>query len=348
MSQAPPVETHAAQAVEAHQPAEAAVLPTLKVFVGNLPFSVKDDGLKDLCKEHGEITDAQIIRFGSRSKGFGFVDYATKEQAETAVKALNGQDYQGRNIVVEIARPKEPKPERSQRIDDSAAPGEEDGSDKPKSRKPRKQQKKKQQQKKAAAAAAAENNDEAGVEQVDSTPAQSDAQQPKSEEENSSEKKAGNKKRSQRKRQASRQSAKPLGEPLADSVFVDNLPFRHYQGDDQPKIPFRDQQLRELFESKGLEVDQVRVVNRSNPLTKRSRGLGFVQLKKSTDQEKAINELNGSVVGRRTITVKVAKQRLDGENKEDTNQSNENNEQKEQPPAKDASAPTTESNEKKD
>lgn len=249
------------------------------------------------------------------------------------MKALNGQEYQGRNLVVEIARPKEPKPDRSQRIDDSAAPGEEDGSEKPKStRKPRKQQKKKQQQKKAAAA---EKDNEGDAEQAGSTPAQSDAQ-PKSEEDNSSEKKTNNKKKSQRKRQATRQPAKPLGEPLTDSVFVDNLPFRHYQGEDQPKIPYRDEQLRELFESKGLEVDQVRVVNRSNPVTKRSRGLGFVQLKNSADQEKAINELNGFVVGRRTITVKVAKQRLDGENKEEGSQSNEQ------------STEPTESNEKKD
>ena len=48
-------ETLAGQAADAHQPAEAAVLPVLKVFVGNLPFSVKDDGLKELCKEHGEM-----------------------------------------------------------------------------------------------------------------------------------------------------------------------------------------------------------------------------------------------------------------------------------------------------
>ena len=249
---------------------------------------------------------------------------------------MNGHEYEGRNLVVEIARPKEPKPERSQRIDDSAAPGEQDGAEKPKtSKKPKKQQRRKQQQRKAAA----DNQAEGAADQADAAaPSQGQAQpESKPEDDANGEKKSSSKKKSQRKRQAARQPSKPLGEPLTDSVFVDNLPFRHFQGEDQPKIPYRDEQLKELFESKGIEVDQVRVVNRSNPVTKRSRGLGFVQLKNSADQDKAISELNGAVVGRRTITVKVAKQRLDGDKEEGSgSQSNE------QPAA------PTESNEKKE
>ncbi|TIC04443.1 hypothetical protein E3Q17_00419 [Wallemia mellicola] len=305
------VEKQTTQNVESN--AEPTVSQNLKVFVGNLPFSVKDDGLKDLCKDHGEITDAQIIRFGSRSKGFGFVDYATKEQAETAVKALNGQDYQGRTLVVEIARPKEPKEPKEQRIDDST-PEQETAAPKPKTRKPRKQQKKKSQNK--SSDSNKEESTQTDASAVESTPKEESNEQTQTKSNNQKNKKK-QKKQQQQQQQQQRQPPKALGEPLNDSVFVNNLPFRHYQGEDKPKIPYKDQQLRELFESKGIQVEQVRVVNKSNPVTKRSRGLGFVQLKNSTDQEKAINELNGTVVGRRTITVKVAKERLEATEKQE-------------------------------
>ena len=116
---------------------------------------------------------------------------------------------------------------------------------------------------------------------------------------------------------------------MKDSIFVDNLPYRHYQGEDQPTIPYREPQLKELLESKGIEVNDVRVVNRSNPVTRRSRGLGFVQLKNEADQQKAINELNGSQVGRRRITVKVAKERLEQQPSTDNNGANEGEQQKE-------------------
>ena len=315
----------------------------LKVFVGNLPFSVKDDGLKEICKDCGEITDAQIIRFGSRSKGFGFVDFATKEQAQNSVKTLNGKDYQGRSLVVEIARPKELKPSkepnsRSLRIDESTTEGEVQ-QQQSQNRKPRRflnkrrnfnkrrfiNNKRKQQQRKSQEPQQnQENENNENDDQESGSKNNNEVQERKPIRKN----KYVNKKRyGQRKVQ--RSPPKPLGEALKDSIFVDNLPYRHYQGEDQPTIPYREPQLKELLESKGIEVNDVRVVNRSNPVTRRSRGLGFVQLKNEADQQKAINELNGSQVGRRRITVKVAKERLEQQASTDNNGANEGQQQKE-------------------
>jgi RNA recognition motif-containing protein len=78
-----------------------------KLYVGNLPYTTTADELKTAFGEFGEITDAVIIsdKRTDRSKGFGFVEFADEAAATTAVEAMNGKDFGGRNIVVNIARP---------------------------------------------------------------------------------------------------------------------------------------------------------------------------------------------------------------------------------------------------
>ena len=80
-----------------------------KLFVGSLPYSVTDERLRDLFAEAGEVTSAKVImdRETNRSKGFGFVEMATEEQAQAAVSALNGKEIDGRRIAVAEARPQE-------------------------------------------------------------------------------------------------------------------------------------------------------------------------------------------------------------------------------------------------
>lgn len=80
-----------------------------KLFVGNLPWSVTSDTLRELFGEFGEIVDAVVItdRMSGRSKGFGFVTFATEEQAAAAVEARHNYAVEGRNIVVNVARPRE-------------------------------------------------------------------------------------------------------------------------------------------------------------------------------------------------------------------------------------------------
>lgn len=80
-----------------------------KVYVGNLPFSVDDNELKEIFSSYGEITEAIVIKdkYSGRSKGFGFVTFADKESADKAVSEMNEKEVQGRPIKVSEARPME-------------------------------------------------------------------------------------------------------------------------------------------------------------------------------------------------------------------------------------------------
>ncbi len=78
-----------------------------KLYVGNLPYSVNSDELRKIFSEFGEVVDAIVLsdKFSGRSKGFGFVTFATEEMAQSAIEGLNGKEVGGRNLVVNIARP---------------------------------------------------------------------------------------------------------------------------------------------------------------------------------------------------------------------------------------------------
>lgn len=86
-----------------------------KLYVGNLPYSVKDDSLKDMFSDYGNVVSASIIfdRMSGRSKGFGFVEIEDDEEAQKAISEMNGKDVEGRNIVVSVARPREERPQRN-------------------------------------------------------------------------------------------------------------------------------------------------------------------------------------------------------------------------------------------
>lgn len=80
-----------------------------KLYVGNLPYSVDAAGLESLFGQHGQVVSAQVIsdRDTGRSKGFGFVEMASDEEAQAAAAALNGQMHGGRTLTVNEARPRE-------------------------------------------------------------------------------------------------------------------------------------------------------------------------------------------------------------------------------------------------
>ena len=80
-----------------------------KLFVGSLPWAIDDQKLGELFSQAGNVVSAQIVkdRETGRSRGFGFVEMSTDEEAQNAVKILNGMDVEGRKIVVNIARPRE-------------------------------------------------------------------------------------------------------------------------------------------------------------------------------------------------------------------------------------------------
>jgi RNA recognition motif-containing protein len=80
-----------------------------KLYVSNLPYSVNDQALAQLFGGHGAVVSAKIVtdKMSGRSKGFGFVEMETEQEANTALEKLNGQDLNGRRMNVAIARPKD-------------------------------------------------------------------------------------------------------------------------------------------------------------------------------------------------------------------------------------------------
>ncbi|HRP26807.1 MAG TPA: RNA-binding protein [Burkholderiaceae bacterium] len=83
-----------------------------KLYVGNLAYSVRDDGLQQAFAQFGSVTSAKVMmdRETGRSKGFGFVEMGSDAEAQAAINGLNGQALEGRAIVVNEARPREDRP----------------------------------------------------------------------------------------------------------------------------------------------------------------------------------------------------------------------------------------------
>ena len=86
-----------------------------KLYVGNLPYSVRDGDLEQSFGQFGSVTSAKVMmeRDTGRSKGFGFVEMASDAEAQAAISGMNGQPLGGRSLVVNEARPMEPRPTRS-------------------------------------------------------------------------------------------------------------------------------------------------------------------------------------------------------------------------------------------
>ena len=83
----------------------------MNIYVGNLPYGVNDNELKALFVQHGSVENVKIIMdsITGKSKGFAFVDMKDDQEAQAAIDALNGQEFQGRTIVVNKAKPRAPR-----------------------------------------------------------------------------------------------------------------------------------------------------------------------------------------------------------------------------------------------
>jgi RNA recognition motif-containing protein len=83
-----------------------------KLYVGNLPFSVGDADLQNLFAQAGTVKSAQVIkdRASGRSKGFGFVEMSSPDEAQSAINMFHGKDFSGRALTVNLARPREERP----------------------------------------------------------------------------------------------------------------------------------------------------------------------------------------------------------------------------------------------
>jgi RNA recognition motif-containing protein len=82
-----------------------------KLYVGNLPFSANDDSLREMFAQVGQVESATIItdRDTGRSKGFGFVEMSTEQEAADAITKFSGADFEGRSLTVNEARPMAPR-----------------------------------------------------------------------------------------------------------------------------------------------------------------------------------------------------------------------------------------------
>lgn len=83
----------------------------MKLYVGNLQYSVNDEELRQMFEAHGNVASASVVidRETGRSRGFGFVEMSDDNEARAAIEALHGQEMGGRNLTVNEARPKAPR-----------------------------------------------------------------------------------------------------------------------------------------------------------------------------------------------------------------------------------------------
>jgi len=86
-----------------------------KLYVGNLPYTVRDEDLQQSFSEFGSVTSAKVMmeRDPGRSKGFGFVEMGSDAEAQAAIQGMNGQSLGGRSVTVNEARPMEARPPRT-------------------------------------------------------------------------------------------------------------------------------------------------------------------------------------------------------------------------------------------
>jgi RNA recognition motif-containing protein len=90
----------------------------MNIYVGNLAYSVTEDDLRDAFAAFGQISRVSVItdKLSGQSKGFGFVEMPDNSQADAAIKALNDQDFKGRRMKVNEARPRAERPQRRGRF----------------------------------------------------------------------------------------------------------------------------------------------------------------------------------------------------------------------------------------
>ena len=83
-----------------------------KIYVGGLAYTVTDEQLQELFAAHGTVESAKVVmdKYTDSSRGFGFVEMSTQQEAEQAIAALNGTEHEGRVLTVNVARPRTERP----------------------------------------------------------------------------------------------------------------------------------------------------------------------------------------------------------------------------------------------
>jgi RNA recognition motif-containing protein len=282
--------------------------PGFKVFAGNLAYSTTDEGLKAFfAPVQSDIISAQVILRGTRSAGYGFVAMSSTEAAKKAVELLDKKELDGRQVIVEVAKPadqkdKEKKEKRAKRRPgrrgSKAVPGEvseaEANGDGDKAEaiaapatdeaaKPKKKKKKAASRKPKTKVADGEASE---VAPAPTSTEDADAAAPKK----------PTRARKPKTPRAPRPAGEdPAGEPSKTMLFVANLGFN-----------IDDAGLSTLFTGAGIHVISARIVRSRWGEPRRSKGYGFVDVGSEEEQKKAIEALQGKDIGGRSIAVKIA------------------------------------------
>jgi len=283
---------------------EKVEVPGFKVFAGNLAYSTTDEGLKTFfAPVQSDVLSVQVIQRGTRSAGYGFVALATAEAAQKAVEALDKKELDGRQVIVEVAKPSDQKDKekkekkakrRPGRRGSKAVPGEvseaEANGDAPKAdaaAAPESDEAAKPKKKKKKAARKPKAKDEDGA------PAAADAEATPAD--LSAPKKAPRARKPKAPRPPRPAGEDPVGEQSSTMLFVANLGFN-----------IDDAGLSALFTDAGIAVTSARIVRRRWGQPRKSKGYGFVDVGGEEEQKKAIEALQGKEVGGRAIAVKIA------------------------------------------
>jgi len=283
--------------------------PSFEVFAGNLAYTTTDDGLKAFfAPVQSDILSAQVILRGTRSAGYGFVALATADAAQKAVQVLDKKELDGRQVIVEIAKPSDQKDKdrkekrtkrRTNRRGSKNVPGEvseaEANGDAPKAEedlnaaegnaaKPKKKKKSARRVKRVDADGA----------EGSPTPAPPASSAPEGEPAPTEVKKPRVRKpRAPRALRALGED--PVGEASKTMLFVANLGFA-----------VDDAGLSALFTEAGIQVTSARIVRRRWGQPRKSKGYGFVDVGSEEEQIKAIAALEGKDIDGRIIAVKIA------------------------------------------
>jgi len=289
--------------------------PGFKVFAGNLAYTTTDEGLKAFfAPVQSDILSAQVILRGTRSAGYGFVALASAEAAHKAVEALDKQELDGRQVIVEIAKPSEQKDKdrkerkskrRPGRRGAKAVPGEVSEAEangdvlKAEDPNPAEGDAAAKPKKKKKSARRGKRVEEADGAESGPTPAPPASAALEGEPAQSTEAIVEPKKPRVRKPKVPRavrpHGEDPAGEPSKTMLFVANLGFT-----------VDDAGLSALFTEAGIQVISARIVRRRWGQPRKSKGYGFVDVGSEEEQAKAIAALEGKDVGGRPIAVKIA------------------------------------------
>ncbi|KAF7355181.1 RNA-binding domain-containing protein [Mycena sanguinolenta] len=284
---------------------EKVEVPGFKVFAGNLAYSTTDEGLKTFfAPVSSDIISAQVILRGSRSAGYGFVALTTAEAAQKAVEALDKKELDGRQVIVEVAKPSEQKEKEKKEKKAKRRPGRRGSKAVP-----------------GEVSEAEANGDAPKADDAAAAPESGEAAKPKKKK----------KKRSPRRRARRVLRQQPLlmvrpplrrvrpprrlPAPASPSLLVPPRPAGEDPVGEQSKtmlfvanlgFNIDDAGLSALFTDAGIAVTSARIVRRRWGQPRKSKGYGFVDVGGEEEQKKAIEALQGKELGGRQIAVKIA------------------------------------------